>query len=97
MIGDPSILSVIRKGADSVRVLPTFSFRVTENAARRKWNSPRSLVIHRHKGDYTRWIVIIVTTIFPYFISGILKEVWNERATVAKDVYLEINLSISFV
>jgi hypothetical protein len=40
VIGDPSILSVIRKVADLVRVLPTFVFRVVKNTARWKWNSP---------------------------------------------------------
>jgi hypothetical protein len=43
VIDTPSILSVIRKVAALVRVLPTVAFRVTENAARRKWNSPRSV------------------------------------------------------
>ncbi len=40
VIGAPSILSVRRKATVLVRVLPTFAFRVDENAARRKWNSP---------------------------------------------------------
>ena len=39
MIGVPSIFSVIRIAAALARVLPTFAFRVDENAARRKWNS----------------------------------------------------------
>ena len=40
MIGTPSIFKMIRKDATLTRVLPTFVFRVDENAARRKWNSP---------------------------------------------------------
>ncbi len=43
VIGVPSILSVIRKDVVLVRVLPTFTFRVSENVGRRKWNSPRSV------------------------------------------------------
>ncbi len=40
MIDTPSILSVIRKVATLVRVLPTFVFRVVKNVERRKLNSP---------------------------------------------------------
>jgi hypothetical protein len=36
VIGAPSIFRVIRKAAALARVLPTFAFRVAENAARRK-------------------------------------------------------------
>ncbi len=42
MIGAPSIFKVIRKATVLTRVLPTFAFRVTENAAWWKWNSPES-------------------------------------------------------
>jgi hypothetical protein len=37
----PSTFKLIRKVADLVRVLPTFVFRVIENAVRRKWNIPQ--------------------------------------------------------
>ncbi len=40
VIGIPWILSVILKGGDLGRVLPTFSFRVVKNVVCRKWNSP---------------------------------------------------------
>ncbi len=40
MIGDPSILSVIRKVVALVRLLPTSVFRVDENEVWWKWNSP---------------------------------------------------------
>ena len=41
MIAVPSIFKLTRKAAALARVLPAFAFRVAENAARRKWNSPR--------------------------------------------------------
>ncbi len=38
MIGDPLKFKRICNGVVLGRVLPTFAFRVVENAARRKWN-----------------------------------------------------------
>ena len=42
-IGAPSKLSVMRKTAALARMLPTLDLRCEENAARRKWNWPRSV------------------------------------------------------
>jgi hypothetical protein len=47
VIGDPSIFKLTRKPPALTRVLPTSVFRVVENAARRKWNSPRLLKLQK--------------------------------------------------
>ena len=61
VIGDPSILSVTRKVADLVRVLPTFTFRVVvpdEPEARLTWSQAQAFICIWIKNDEDRGRVL---------------------------------------
>ncbi len=77
MIVVPSILSVIRKTATLARVLSTFVFRVPETPSGGSGIvhgqvTPAELLKLQKSGQFPDESVriIIVSTIFPYFISG---------------------------
>jgi hypothetical protein len=70
VIDSPSILSVIRKTTSLTSVLSTFAFKLDENAARRKCNSPPVGCASLYVVHFQSFFVVFICSTLPDTSSG---------------------------